>query len=80
MYCRSCGKQISSIADECPYCKTKVYETTPLENQKQANRNNSLGNKSLFDDKYGKPIPLWRTIICLIFVGIFAYLAITVWI
>lgn len=80
MYCRNCGKPISSITDECPYCKTKVNEDNKTNYQETTNQNKSFWNKSLFTDKNGKPIPLWRTIICLIFAGILAYLAITVWI
>lgn len=80
MYCRNCGKPITSISTKCPYCKAKVNETTPTENQEQINQNKSFWNKSLFTDKKGKPIPLWRTVICLILVGVCAYLDITVWV
>lgn len=76
MYCRNCGKPITSIATECPYCKAKVNEIAPTENQEQNNQNNSFWNKSLYTDKNGKPIPLWRTVIGLILVVFFAYLAI----
>ena len=39
MYCRNCGKPISSIAEECPYCKTKVNENQ--NNYQQQSNNNS---------------------------------------
>lgn len=41
MYCKNCGKQISSIADECPYCKTKVNEISTSNYQTYNNQNNS---------------------------------------
>lgn len=33
MYCKNCGKPISSIANECPYCKSKVNKTNEIDNQ-----------------------------------------------
>lgn len=38
MYCKNCGKPITSIATECPYCHVKVIENTPISN------NNSIYN------------------------------------
>lgn len=32
MYCRKCGKQITSIATECPYCHEKVIENVDISN------------------------------------------------
>lgn len=32
MYCRKCGKQITSIATECPYCYEKVIENVDISN------------------------------------------------
>ena len=29
MYCKNCGKPITSIATECPYCHEKVIENNP---------------------------------------------------
>jgi len=41
MYCRKCGKQITSIATECPYCHEKVIENSPISNN---DSNNSMYN------------------------------------
>lgn len=39
MYCKQCGKQITSIATECPYCHEKVIENNPISNN---NSNDSM--------------------------------------
>ena len=39
MYCKQCGKQITSIATECPYCHEKVIEHNPISNN---NSNDSM--------------------------------------
>ncbi len=66
MYCKNCGKQISSIADECPYCKTKVNE-----NNNQQKNNNS--NNVLYYGMNGKPVTTWKFIVGIILLigGIF---------
>ena len=65
MYCRNCGKPISSIAEECPYCKTKVYETNNQYNfQDENHKNNNNGlNKNLYNGMNEKPVPVWKFIL-----------------
>lgn len=63
MYCKNCGKPISSIADECPYCKTKVNENN--ETNQPTNNNTGL-NKNLYNGMNGKPVPVWKFILGLI--------------
>ena len=70
MYCRNCGKPISSIATECPYCNTKVNEN--IEADKQVNppsSNNSGLNKNLYNGMNGKPVTLWKFILGIILLG-----------
>lgn len=67
MYCQNCGKQITSIANECPYCKTKVNENNNQTEYQQIN-NNGL-NKNLYNGMNGKPVPVWKFILGLILVG-----------
>lgn len=67
MYCRNCGKQISSIAEECPYCKTKTNEINETHNQ-QSNNGSGL-NKNLYNGMNGKPVPVWKFILGLILLG-----------
>lgn len=64
MYCQNCGKQITSIANECPYCKAKVNETNTQTNYQQPN--NSGLNKNLYNGMNGKPVPIWKFIIGII--------------
>lgn len=68
MYCRNCGKPISSIAEECPYCKTKVNDNNVTNNDQQVNSNdNNTGlNKVLYNGMNGKPVPVWKFILGLI--------------
>lgn len=70
MYCRNCGKQITSIAEECPYCKTKTSEFNEIHNQPTSN---SGLNKILYNGMNGKPVPIWKFILGLILLvgGIF---------
>lgn len=53
MYCKKCGKPITSIATECPYCHEKVIEDTPISNNSnnpiynnESNRYNDIKRKS----------------------------------
>lgn len=61
MFCRNCGKQISSIAEECPYCKTKVFENNEIHNR-QANQQNN-DNNVLYYGMNGKPVTIWKFIL-----------------
>lgn len=62
MYCQNCGKQITNIANECPYCKTKVNENNNSNNfQHQNNDNNS--NNVLYYGMNGKPVTVWKFIL-----------------
>lgn len=65
MYCQNCGKPISSIAEECPYCKIKVYENNNQYNfQEENHKNNNSGlNKNLYNGMNGKPVPVWKFIL-----------------
>ena len=49
MYCKNCGKPITSIAIECPYCHSKVVEDIANPN----NDSNDLmyNNKSQYNTK-----------------------------
>lgn len=47
MYCKQCGKQITSIATECPYCHEKVIENIPNSNN---NSNNSMYNMQYVEE------------------------------
>lgn len=78
MYCQNCGKQISSIANECPYCKTKVNENiyNNYSNQQQANNSNGL-NKTMYNGMNGKPVPVWKFILGIILLGGGIFLAIS---
>lgn len=49
MYCRKCGKPITSIVTECPYCHEKVIENIKYLNNVS---NNSRHNKQ---NSYNKP-------------------------
>ena len=42
MYCRNCGKPISSIVNECPYCKTKVIDDNNEKINYQQQKNNNV--------------------------------------
>lgn len=75
MYCQNCGKQITSIADECPYCKTKVNENNNNNDYQQIN-NNGL-NKNLYNGMNGKPVPVWKFILGLILLGGGIFIAIS---
>lgn len=70
MFCKNCGKQISSITQECPYCKTKVNETTEniQTNYQQTNSGSGL-NKNLYNGMNGKPVPMWKFILGIILLG-----------
>lgn len=61
MYCRNCGKQISSIAEECPYCKTKITETNEIHSQQKNQQNND--NNVLYYGMNGKPVTIWKFIL-----------------
>ena len=65
MFCQNCGKQISSIEVECPYCKTKVNSNTSVNNEiQQQNYNNNIClNKTLYNCMNGKPVPVWKFIL-----------------
>lgn len=65
MYCQNCGKPITSIANECPYCKTKVNEINNSNNLQQQSNDNGL-NKVLYYNMDGKPVPVWKFILGLI--------------
>lgn len=70
MYCRNCGKEITSIADECPYCKTKTNVNNDINNQNNSQNTNNNGlNKNLYNGMNGQPVPLWKFIIGLILLG-----------
>ena len=60
MYCQNCGKPISSIAEECPYCKTKVNENNNQNNYQQQNNNS---NNVLYYGMNGKPVTIWKFIL-----------------
>lgn len=75
MYCQNCGKQISSIANECPYCKTIVNGNNNQNDYQQIN-NNGL-NKNLYNGMNGKPIPVWKFILGLILLGGGIFIAIS---
>lgn len=62
MYCQKCGKQISSIADECPYCKSKVNE-------------NTKPNNVLYYGMNGKPVTIWKFVVGIIIMIIGIYFA-----
>lgn len=59
MYCRNCGKPISSIANECPYCKAKVIE----DNNEKINYNQQQSNNVLYYGMNGKPVTIWKFIL-----------------
>lgn len=44
MYCKQCGKQITSIATECPYCHEKVVENAPTPNNYSSTLNYNTQN------------------------------------
>lgn len=75
MYCQNCGKQITSITNECPYCKTKVNEINNQDNYQQIN-NNGL-NKNLYNGMNGKLVPVWKFILGLILLGGGIFIAIS---
>lgn len=60
MYCKNCGKPISSIDEECPYCKTKVNENNNQNNYQQRNNNS---NNVLYYGMNGKPVTIWKFIL-----------------
>lgn len=66
MYCKNCGKAISSIANECPYCKTKVNDTYDFKNIHKNYQNDSGLNKILYMGMNGKPVTVWKFILGLI--------------
>ena len=50
MYCKYCGKQITSITIECPYCHKRIIETASITN------NNSINSiKNIDENSSGKP-------------------------
>ena len=59
MYCKNCGKPISSIANECPYCKTKVIE----DNNEKINYQQPKNNNVLYYGMNGKPVTIWKFIL-----------------
>ena len=61
MYCQNCGKQITSIADECPYCKTKVNANNNQTNYQETDQ--SKNNNVLYYGMNGKPVTIWKFII-----------------
>lgn len=77
MYCKNCGKPISSIANECPYCKTKVSENTQTNYQEANNKNNTGLYKNLYNGMNGKPVPVWKFILGIILLGGGTFLAIS---
>lgn len=65
MYCKKCGKPITSIATECPYCHEKVVEN--INNSNNVN-NNSINNmQNLNSRQYTASVgSIILTIICII--------------
>lgn len=59
MYCKKCGKPISSIDEECPYCKTKVNEN----NNEKINYQQQKNNNVLYYGMNGKPVTIWKFIL-----------------
>lgn len=69
MYCQNCGKQISSIANDCPYCKAKVNSNIDNQNnysktnQQEFKQTNNKPNNVLYYGMNGKPVTIWKFII-----------------
>lgn len=64
MYCQNCGKQITSIANECPYCKTKVNEINNQNDYQEKQKNNNV----LYYGMNGKPVTIWKFILGIILI------------
>ena len=74
MYCRNCGKPITSTATECPYCHIKVIENTPVSNNRAifnnpnsyTYNNSKYGNQNTYNNQKILSIGDWIATICII--------------
>lgn len=68
MYCKNCGKLITSIATECPYCHAKVVEDTQISSNSLLynNANSYTYNNSRYNKQNNSPIVNFIASICII--------------
>lgn len=68
MYCKNCGKPITSIATECPYCHEKLIKNTTISNNNSIYNNPSpyTYNNSKYNNQKILSIGDWIATICII--------------